>query len=83
MSDYYSHRDQARPGHRSGYPDYAETGTGGTWLWVAIVLVALVALIGAGLAGGGGENTTQDGAVAIEAAPAVPDATATPAAPAD
>ena len=82
MSDYYSHRDQARPGHRAGYPDYADTGTGGTWLWVAIVLVAIVALIGAGLAGGGSE-TSPEGA-GLEAAPAVaPDASAAPAVPAD
>lgn len=75
MSDYYSHRDQARPGHRPGYTDYADTGTGGAWLWIGIVLVAIVALIGAMFAGGGTE-TSPDGA-AIETAPAVaPDTTA-------
>lgn len=78
MSDYYSHRDQARPGHRAGYPDYADTGTGGTWLWVAIVLVAIVALIGAGLAGSGGSETSPGGA-ALETAPAVAPETAEPA----
>lgn len=82
MSDYYSQRDQAPPGHRTGYPDYADTRTGGAWLWVAIVLVALVALIGAGLAGGGSE-TSQDGA-AIDAAPtAPPDTSAAPVLPAE
>ncbi|WP_413719741.1 hypothetical protein [Silicimonas sp. MF1-12-2] len=81
MSDYYSHRDQARPGHRAGYPDYAGTGTGGAWLWVVIVLVAIVALIGVGLAGGGGD-TSQESA-GIEAAPALPDTSATPVPPAD
>jgi hypothetical protein len=80
MSDYYTHRDRDRPGHKPAYPDYADTGTGGTWLWVAIVGLAIVALIGAGLAGGGGE-TNPEGA-AVEAVPAAPEATA-PAIPAD
>ena len=79
MSDYYSHRDPTRPGHKPGYPDYADTGSGGTWLWVGIVLVAIVALIGAGLAGGGGETT--EGGAAVEAVPATPETTAPAAAP--
>lgn len=81
MSDYYSHRDQARQEHRHGYPDYATEGSGGTWLWAAIALVALVALIGAGMSGGGG-NTPAEGAV-IEAAPAPADPAATPVVPAN
>lgn len=82
MSDYYSHRDQARPGHRAGYPDYADTGGSGTWIWVAIVLVAIVALIGVGLAGSGGEPT--GAGAAIEAAPtAMPDTSVAPVLPAD
>lgn len=79
MSDYYSHRDRVRPGHRDGYTDYAAQGTGATWIWVAIVLVAFVALIGAGLSGGGGEGVSEG--AAIEAVPAAPEATPTPAAP--
>jgi hypothetical protein len=81
MSDYYSHRDQARPGHRAGYPDYAATGSRGAWLWVAIVLVAIVALLGIGLAGGGGDTSQES--VGIEAAPALPDTSAAPVPPAD
>lgn len=81
MSDYYSHRDQARPGHRAGYPDYANTGAVGTWVWVAILLVAIVALVGLGVATGGGE-TSPEGA-AIEAAPALPDAPVAPGLPAN
>lgn len=84
MSDYFPHRDPARPGHRPGYPDYADTGSAGTWVWVAVVLVALFALLVVAFSGGGSTpaDTTADGA-AIEAAPATtPEATA-PAVPAD
>ena len=81
MSDYYSHRDQARPGHRAGYPDYADTGGTGTWIWVPILLVAIVALVGLGVATGGGDTPSES--AAIEAAPALPDAPVAPWLPAD
>lgn len=73
MSDYYSHRDRAQPGHKPGYTDYAGGKPGGAWLWGGIVLVAVVALIGLGLSGGG---TPSDGSATV----AAPDEPAPPAA---
>ena len=81
MSDYYTQRDQDRPGHRAGYPDYAKTGSVGTWVWVAVLLVAIVALVGLGVATGGDEPS-EEGA-AIEVAPTLPDTPVAPELPAN
>ena len=75
MSDYYSHRDHAQTGHKPGYADYADTGSGTKWIWAGIILVALIALFGIGLSGGG--TTIDDAAPAAapattETAPAAP-----------
>lgn len=81
MSDYYSHRDNPRPGHKAGYPDYADSGPGGTWLWVAIVVLAIAALFGAAVLGSDPETSTEG--TAVEAVPEVPDAATAPAVPAN
>lgn len=67
MSDYYSHKDR----HRTGTPDYYDNvGSGGaTWLWVGILLFALVALLAAVFSGGGTGDGTETGPAAIEAPP--------------
>ncbi len=83
MSDYYSPRDPARTSQKAGYPDYSYAGSTSTWLWVGIVLVAIVALIALGVSGGSDNGqVTTDGVVAPEATLAVPDATVTETVPA-
>ena len=75
MSDYYSHRDHSQTGRKQGYTDYADTGSGSKWLWVGIILVAIVALFGVGLSGAGTAVDEASPAVqpaTTEAAPAVP-----------
>lgn len=94
MADYYSHNDPRRK-TSDQYLDY-DTGSNAKWIWAAIVLVAVVALIAIGSSGGG--NVATDGApaavgdTATEMAPATPPAAdapaletapAAPAAPAD
>ena len=93
MADYYSHNDPKRKTNDQ-YLDY-DTGSNAKWIWAAIVLVAVVALIAIGSSGG---NVATDGTPAVvdgqatEMAPATPPAAdapaletapAAPAAPAD
>ncbi len=83
MSDYYFQHEPAKPGHRAGYPDYAQTRSGASWVWVAIVLVAFAALLGLGVSGAGDQPTPPAAATgeALPPDPVVPDAV--PAVPAD
>lgn len=51
MADYYSQHDPRRGAGRSDL-DY-ETGSAGRWIWAALILVAVVALIALGSIGAG------------------------------
>lgn len=55
MADYYSHKDPRKKG-TDPYHDY-DAGSGATWIWALVVLVAVVALIALGSSGGGGDVT--------------------------
>lgn len=70
MSDYHSQR----PPEGRGAMDYG-SGSGASWIWALIILVALVALVAIG-SSGGVDDGTGDGVGA--APPAVP-ATEAPA----
>ena len=76
MADYYSHNDPRRKGS-DPYLDY-DTGSGAKWIWAAIALVAVIALLTLGSTGGGipADGTApalQSQADAVPAAPAADD----------